>query len=195
MFDGVLMAALFFLAIDHNGGGAVADHHPIKAGVILLTDRVKFVIVATGARHREGHGGLAHHIHLIVGESHQFLIGVHHPKTKRVHPQMCGTNGRFVDVGFFIESGLRQQIAGQMLDHQLVVWDILLQGPYQIITVLLGKGDTRIALAAMTFAVAVPVHPVSGPTFRIRLAGQQSVDVFFIALRIFARRKPCHVVR
>ena len=108
---------------------------------------------------------------------------------------MCGTNGRFVDLGFFIESGLRQQIAGQMLDHQLVVWDILLQGPYQIITVLLGKGDTRIALAAMTFAVAVPVHPVSGPTFRIRLAGQQSVDVFFIALRIFARRKPCHVVR
>ena len=108
---------------------------------------------------------------------------------------MCRANGRFVDVGFFIESGVGQQIASQMLDHQLVVRHILLQGPYQIITVLLGKCNTRIALTAMTFAVAVPIHPVSGPTFRISLAGQQCVDVFFIALRIFARRKRCHIVR
>ena len=49
LLDSVLMASLFFLAIHHNGGGAVADHHPIKAGVVLLTDRVKFMIVATGA--------------------------------------------------------------------------------------------------------------------------------------------------
>ena len=43
------MAALFFLAVHHNSGRAVADHHPIKAGVVFLTERVKFVIVATGA--------------------------------------------------------------------------------------------------------------------------------------------------
>ncbi len=43
---------------------------------------------------------------------------------------MCGAHSRLIDLSFLIDSGLRQQIAGQMLDHQLVVWYILFQGSY-----------------------------------------------------------------
>ena len=51
-----------------------------------------------------------------------------------------------------------------MLENQLIVSNVGIEGSNQIISVLVSVGDRRITFTAVRIRIPQPIHPVSGPT-------------------------------
>ncbi len=89
---------------------------------------------------------------------------------------MCRADDRFVDALGSVDARLGQQVASHVFAHELIVGHVGVERADQIVAVVRGADDFRIALGAVRFGIANPVHPVAGPALAELRAGQQLVD-------------------
>ena len=151
--------------IDGNGGGKGGRENTEECVVIRLTDRVKFVIVTAGAGDGQSLESFRYGIDLIVGETDPLIERIGRGKSVKYHPKVCRSDGAFVDSQFGIDSRILLEISGDVFADQLIVGDIEVQRTNEIVPILPGVGDRRVALAAMGVGVAKPIHPVARPSF------------------------------
>ena len=74
--QGGLVFLAAFRRVYVNRRRTAAGHDAVKRVIILLTNRVEFVVVAARTRHGQTEECLGHHIDLILGRPHQLIEGV-----------------------------------------------------------------------------------------------------------------------
>ena len=88
-------------------------------------------------------------------------------------------NGRLVEAELLINARLGQEISGNVFAQELVVRHIGIQCADEIIAVLHGVRNARVALTAERLRVAHPIHPMPRPTLSKMRRGQQAIDGIF----------------
>ena len=154
-------------------------HHRIVIGV---QDRVVLMRMALGAVEREAHPSGA----------------------GRADAVDHGVEAVFVRVGaaFFVEHrvaveargdevvgrGARQEVAGELLDAELVVGEVSVQGLHDPVTV--GPDGARtVFLEAVGVGVAGEVEPATGPAFAVAWRSEQPIDELFVGIWRFVVRE------
>ena len=149
--------------VDGPLGRPGSVEHSENGVVILLADGVELVVVAARARDGETLKRLGNHVDLVVRPLDPVLQRIHRLEPMLHHAEVSRSQEGLVDAQCRVHSGGGEQVACQMLPDQLVVGDVGIQGPNQVVAVTPRVGRVRIAFAAMGLAVADQVHPVAGP--------------------------------
>ena len=97
--------------------------------------------------------------------------------------QVCRTNSGFVYSKCLIYAGFRKQVSRKMFNNKLVVGDVGIESPNEIIAITESVGNSWVALASVGVGIAYPVHPVPSPAFSKVRAVEEFVDE---SLRCFA---------
>jgi hypothetical protein len=84
--------------------GATAGEHAVERVEILLADRVKLVVVTSGAGNGQPQKGLRENIDLIVDDLHLVIQGVHRNVAVLHHAQVRRPNPRFVQAFGTVEA-------------------------------------------------------------------------------------------
>ena len=92
---------------------------------------------------------------------------------------MCGPNGRLVEAELLIYSWLGQEVAGDVFAQKLIVRHVGVQRADEIIAILIGVRNARVALAAERFRVAHPIHPMPRPAFAKMSRGKETIGGIF----------------
>ena len=75
-----------------------------------------------------------------------------------------------------------EQIAGELLDDEAVIWLVLVKGINDIIAITPGVRARLVHLKAMRFGEAHHVQPMARPPFAILRGGQQAFDDFLVSI-------------
>ena len=104
------------------------------------------MVVATRAGNSLGQKGLAEDIDLVVREAHLFIecIGGREPVEHKA--PLRRTDRGFVDPQLGVQPRLAEQVTGDLLAHELVKGQVLIESPDQIVAILIGVRDARIPL-------------------------------------------------
>ena len=144
--------------------GAVQD--PVQGVVVLDGNGIQLVVVAAGAGHGEPLEGpgegvdlVVHHVGADLAELDAVVVP-HLP-----HEQKGGTGGRLVDAQRDVDPGILQQVAGDVLPHEMIVGNVLVEGADQVVPVAPGSLDDVVPLVAVGLGETDHVHPVPGPVF------------------------------
>ena len=140
------------------------------------------MVVTAGAGNGQSEKGLRENIDLIVDDLHLVIQGVHRNVAVLHHAQVCRPNPRFVQAFGTVDARVFQEIPGDVFTNKLVVGNVTVKSPDQIIPVAPGHGQFRIALTSVRFAVANQIHPVPRPTFAKTSRGQQSVHPLLVGI-------------
>jgi len=105
------------------------------------------MIVTSRTRNREAKKCLRHHVDLILGCSHQFVERIRRSKALQHETIMSRTDRRFIQAKLHVKTRLRQQVAGDVFAQQLVVRHIGIERTDEVVAILVGIRDGRIALA------------------------------------------------
>jgi hypothetical protein len=122
------------------------------------------VVVAAGTCQRDPQETLGHHVELVVNACGLVAEYIDRCVGCFTEEPESGTNDRFVKSGIRVTSRVAQQVARQVLNNELVIWNVLVQGPNQVIPILVGMVDGIIKLVSMALGIANEIHPVPSPT-------------------------------
>ncbi len=151
---------LFVRCIDRRPRFVVAVEEREQAVVFLLRNGVVFVIVALGA---------------LDGQAEHRLSDGVHAVEHRVHAKLLGIDGALlVEHGIAQEAGghdlilvgVRQLVAGKLLDEELVVGQITVEGVDHVIAVEMDLAR-HVLLVTVGIRVAGGVQPVPSPAFAV----------------------------
>ena len=134
------------------------------------------MVVAAGAGDRESEEGLRDDVDLVVHVTDLLIDRVDRLVAVFDHAEVAGAEGRLVELFFGVEPWLLQQVAGELFADELVVRDVGIEGPDQVVAVAPGLRDGGVAFAAVRIGVADEIHPVAGEVFAVAGRGQQAVD-------------------
>ena len=134
------------------------------------------MIVTAGAGDGHPQKGFGKHIDLVVSKGHQFIERVGRVEAVRHHSQLADAEGAFVDLPFAIDTGVGQQITGDLLSEELVNRQVRVDGPDAPVTELPGMGNCWVAFTAVGLAIADTIKPVPRPAFGKGGRVDQSVD-------------------
>ncbi len=88
---------------------------------------------------------------------------------ERAHAQKAGGDPRLV-------GRVGQLVAGQLLDHETIVWLVVVERRDHLVAIAPGARLQRVALIAVRLGEPHQVEPVAGPALAIVRAGQQMID-------------------
>ena len=128
--------------------------------------------MATGAGDGEPEEGLGDDVDLVVHVLYLFVRGIERLEAMFDQAEVARADGGFVDTFLGIHAGLLQEIARELLAHELIVRYIPIEGPDQVVAITPRLDDLRIAFAAAGIGVADEVHPMASEVFAITLGGQ-----------------------
>ena len=170
-------------------GGPRAVQRSEQRVVVALADRVELMVVAPGARDRQTLEGLGQDVDLVVSPLDTLLPGVYGLVAQLDEPKVGGAENRFVDLAVRAEAGSLQQVARQVLAHQLVIGDIGVERADQVVSIPPSVGSGRIAFAPVGIGVADPVHPMPRPALPEAFGIQQSPHQSRVCIRSLVRDK------
>ena len=160
---------------DDGGGFVVVVDEGEEPVVVLLRDGVELVVVALRALDREA--------------EHAFADGVHAVE-HRLHAELLGIDRAFlVDLGIaeeargdaFILAGLGQLVARDLLDDELVVGQVAVEGVDDPVAV--EPDETRLVLlVAVGVGVARRIEPMTRPPFAVVRAREQRIHQTWIGV-------------
>ena len=81
--------------------------------------------------------------------------------------QNAGRDQRLVRAVLRIAARLRQQVAGDVFDHELVEGQVGVEGADDVVAVAPGVGDVEVELVAVRLGVADQVEPVAAPALAV----------------------------
>ena len=79
--------------------------------------------------------------------------------------------------------GVRQQIARQLFDHELVIRKIAIEGVDHPIAIWPDPGTLAVRLISFGVGIARQIQPHCGPALAVPRRSQQSVHLFFVSIR------------
>ena len=146
--------------------------------ILPLTERIVFVIVTLRAVERDAEEDLRRRVdaidHLLDAEllliDAALAIGERVAMKARRH--------------LLFERRPPHQIAGQLLDDELVIRQIAIEGVDHPVAIAPGVGPTSVFLITVAVGIACQVEPVSAPAFAIVRRGQQAIDQALIRIRL-----------
>ncbi len=94
-----------------------------------------------------------------------------------------GAQERLIEPVGRMPPGRGQQVAGNLLDHELVVGEVGVQGANHVIAIAEGVQDVVIELMPGRLGKPGQVEPVAAPPLAVVGAGQQPVDEVFVGVR------------
>ena len=123
------------------------------------------MVVTAGTGDGQAQEGLAEDIQLVVHAIR--FVGQHVGRgvCRLVQVPETGANHGFIERLVRVSARIRQQIAGDMFAHEIVVGQVHIERPYQVITILIGVGDRVVKFVAAGFRVADEIHPMPRPLF------------------------------
>ena len=179
----LLPRQFFAIAVQRIGqvdGGLCGPRSPERAEqrvVIFLADGIELMIVAARAGNRQALKCFGKYVDLVVGKLDAILPGIDRLKPMLHHAQLGNPEERFVDPVRFIAPRIRQQIAGEVFAHQLIVRHVAVERANEVIAVPPGHGGIGIAFHAMRLGISHQVHPVPRPLLAEARRSQQAVHL------------------
>ena len=155
---------------------SAAGEDPVEGIEILLGDGVKLVIVAAGAGGGEPEERLGIDIDLVLDHLHLVVEGIDRYEAELHHPQMRRADRRFIEPLGGVPTRIGEEVAGDLLAHELVVGEIVVERPDEVIAVAPRIGKLGVPLAAVRLAVADEIHPVAREALAEARGGEHSVD-------------------
>ena len=122
-------------------------------------------------------------VDLVVGPLDPVFQRVHRLVPVLHHAEVGGAHEGFVDSKRRVHPGVGNQVAGHMFPDELVVRDVGVQGPDQVVAVTPRGWSVGIAFAPVGLAVADQVHPVAGPALAEMGRVQEVVHQVFVGPR------------
>ena len=160
--------------------GVVEDR--VELVEFALRDRVEFVIVALRAADGQTEKGGAKCAHAIEHGFDAELFGI--------DAALLIDLGVAVETGgdFLVEAGIRQEVAAELFDYELIVREIAVQCGDDPVTVFpnLAGGIDRVAVG---ISIARDVEPRARPAFAVVRRGEEACDD--AAKRGFAASRSC----
>ena len=195
------------------GGGELRGHLPIgferfkwhlpitarhqHAGdgvVVFVGDGVEFVVVAAGAAEGQAEKRLAECVDPVVGAVGIILGDVDGRMDLLPQIPKAGSDHRFICPRLRIEPRMRQQVAGDLLPHKLIVGKISVERLEHPIAVAPSIGDRQIEFVAPRFGIAHHIEPMAGEAFAVVGRGEELVDIFFKRQRIGIGDDPSEIL-
>ena len=162
--------------IEEREGMAGTGEEPGQGVIIPGRDRVELVVVAAGTTDGQAEEGLAQDVHLIVDPRGAILAEVDGRMRPLVEPEKARSQDRLVRAGRWIASWVGEEVAGHLLDDKLVVGQVLVERPDQVVSVAVGERDVVIELVPRRFGEPDQVHPVPRPALAVVRRSKQTVD-------------------
>ena len=134
---------------------------------VSLADGVELVVVTAGAGDGEPKEGLGDDVNLVVHVLDLFVGRIQRLETMFNQTEVTGSNDGFVDAFFGVHSRLFQEVARELLAHELVVGDVGIERADEVVAITPRLNDLWIAFAAAGIGVAHEVHPVTGEVFAV----------------------------
>ena len=157
-----------------NRTGAPED---AEEGVeIFLADGVELVVVTARAGNRQALESLREDVDLIVRPLDPVFERIDGLVAVFDHPHMGGADDGLIDPQLFIPAGGIEQVARKVLANQLVIGNIIVERPHEIVAVAPSERHIGIAFAAMRFGVADQIHPAPGKALAETWRIQQAID-------------------
>ena len=155
----------------------------VKLIVFPLREGVVLVVVALGAAQRQAHPDLHGRINAVLDGRDAKLLVVGSPFRVGHRVAMKGRRHKL------LERRLRQQVAGDLLDGELVERQVAVQGVDHPVAVAPNDAQ-RIGAVAFAIGIARQIEPDSGPALAVRLVGHKPVDQPLVGIRIRIGQKP-----
>ena len=140
------------------------------------------MIVTTGTGNRQSLKGFAHHIDLVVLVVRFVLQNIGWPMGGVMKVPKARANDRFIVIFFGVPSGIFQKVTGEVLTNKIVVGNILIECPDEVVPVFVGMIDPKVEFMSIGVRVPNKVHPVPGPLFSKMSGGKQFIDDLLFGL-------------
>ncbi len=112
------------------------------------------MIVTAGAGDGQTEETFSKHIDLVVHMVGLVLLHISRGVSGLVKIPETRAKNRLIELLFRVASGLSKQITGNMFRDELVIWQIRIVGPDQVVAVFKSKIQRVIELMAVGFGVA-----------------------------------------
>ena len=89
--------------------------------------------------------------------------------------EICRPNHRLIEPVARVTPGLLENIPGKVLQDELVIGDIFVECPDEVVTVLPRSLNREIEFVTFRFRVSDEVHPVACPAFSVCSRSEQTV--------------------
>ena len=133
--------------------------------VVFGGNRIELVVVTACASESDAEERLAHHVDLVVDASCLIALDIDGSVSGFAQkPKACSNDG-FVETRIWVKPRGGQQVARQMLPNELIVGNVRVEGPDQIIAILMCTRNGIVELMSAGFRIPNEVHPVTRPTF------------------------------
>ena len=152
--------ALLFICVSRDAAFVVAIDEREQPIIFLLRQGIIFVVVALGALNREPEHALADRVHAIEHRVHPELLGVH--AAFFIEHRVAQKTGRHN----LVLRGIGQQIAGELLDNELIIRQIAIERVDHVITI---EPDVArfILFEPIRIRVARRIKPMAAPAFAV----------------------------
>ena len=168
-----------WLATGYRVGHFAIETDVLKEGgeavIVVLAKRIELVVVAAGTAERETEhcrGRGADDVVELIGFGLYAVVGFVVPHAETV---VAGRRERVVRHGI-------ELVAGKLLDQELVVGFVLVQGPNDIVAIPPGQRFFAVALVTVALGEANNIQPVAGPALAILRTGKQAIDQSLIGV-------------
>ena len=142
--------------------------------IISGGDGIELVIVAAGASDRQTQESLRGHVDLIVDHvialQRKILLG---ESLFAERQEAGGDDAAIAHAGVRVG---RENVAGQLLAHELVVRHVVIEGLHDVVAIAPGVGIAVVFVAAGGIGITHDVEPVPPPALAVTGRSQQAVD-------------------
>ena len=123
------------------------------------------MVVASGAAYGQTEEGLTEDVQLVLDAVGVILLGVGRGVHRLVKIPVTGSDDGLIKLILRMPTGFLQQVPGDMLDKELVIGQVRIKGPDQVVAVLMGMLKRIIELVTTSLGISNQIHPVAGPLF------------------------------
>ena len=141
------------------------------------------MVVATGTGDGQAQERLGHHVEPVVHPVGLVLANIDRRVDLLAQEPETRAQDRLIGTCFRIEARVLQQVAREMLGDELVVGNVLVQGPDDVIAILPRVRDRRVELVAPGLGVADEVQPVPPPALAEPGRREQPIDQPLVGVR------------
>ena len=130
--------------------------------------------MTSGACHGQPEEGFTENVDLVVCAVTLVLADIDRGVDLLSEEWPAGSKDGFVCLCFGVEAGRSKEVASKVLCDKVVVGNVAVKGPHQVVSIPPRVGDSKIALMSAGFCVTNKVHPVARPAFAVVGRSKQS---------------------
>ena len=140
------------------------------------------MVVTPGAGNGQAQKRFGHDIDLVIDAARFVSAHVDRRVCRFAEPPEAGGNAGFIPSGSGFQARTFQQITSDLFNHEIVVGEIFIERPDQVVAVDMGVTDRVVRFVAVGLGETCQIEPVSGPSFAEAWRREQAVNHFQVGL-------------